>query len=108
MATTFKIGSGKGVYIYIAFAPERPFSFFIPVNNTSGHPYTLYGKRVINQPFSVARLYLKSLKITFGNGDKRCIIFVKNFHTVQQHKACKPEPVFKEAIVNIIVYGSML
>ena len=90
MSPAFKIFTGKSIAIKITFAPETPFSFLIPVYN-QGHQFnTLNGLRIIYKSFRITGFYIIFQQISFWNGNQCSIIFIKNFHPVQQYMAGKP------------------
>src|SRR5260221_6086592 len=107
MSAAFKIFAGKCIAIKIALAAKTPFSFFIPVNDHRYQFYTLYCLREIYKTICIAGLNMKFQQIAFWNSDEHCIVFIKNFHTVQQYMTYKPQTILQKIIKQFIMHCFM-
>ncbi len=82
MSATVKMLTGKGIAVKRTFAAERPFAFFITINNKACQYNALYGKRIIYQTFGITCFNAIFKKVRLRYADECRIIFVKNLHPV--------------------------
>src|SRR5271169_6887453 len=89
VSAAFKIISCKQVYVKVALASERAFNFFVPVNNERSKFNSLNAERIIYKPFRIAGPDLIFYQVFPWYADEGSIVFVKQFHSVQQRMADK-------------------
>src|SRR4051812_25100321 len=99
MPASIKIFSCKTVAVKLAFAAERPFSFFIPVYHTSYQFDALYGKRIIHQAFRITRFYFIFQQFQLRHIDEGGVQLIEYFHAVGKDMAQEAQAVLEEIVV---------
>src|SRR5664279_3104488 len=103
MSTAVKILTGKSIHVKSALASERTLTFVSTIYYNRCKLDTFYAQGEVYEALGVTRFYIVFNKIRLRDSNKRCVIFVKDLHPVQQDISKKTEAPFEEIIEKIFM-----